>query len=175
MATPLQDKGAIGTADRLEHYEAEAEREISQIGESIAALKAMLKPNAPIDDEEQLSLGLQIDKLRRERDDAFDRWLKLSKQVREYYKSVASDKREGEKIPRAEVEHILTQVWRFQRIGRETFIVSIAQDAVRCKDEQDFYTKYADGIRDCEREKLKSAIENEKFPEWVNECYESSL
>lgn len=168
------DKGAAATASRLEQHERDAEAEINRIKTALTSLRDE-SPKFDGDDEKQKSLSAQISTLLRELESAYDLWFKLSKQVRDYYKAVDSSQREGEKIPRSEVEQILTQVWRFQRIGRETFIVSIAQGAVRCKDEQDFYTKYAEGIRDCEREKLKSAIENEKFPEWCLECYERSL
>lgn len=171
---PKQDKGAVHTAERLEHHEVEAERLFVELSAKIPKLWEEYNA-ADGDDDRQKSLAHQIETIQKQADDAFDRWLKLSKQVRDYYKSVAADKREGEKIARADVEMILTQAWRFQRIGRETFIVSIAQDAVRCKDEQDFYTKYAEGIRDCEMGKLREAIANEKFPDFVRECYERSL
>lgn len=168
------DKGAAATASRLEQHERDAESEINRIKSALEALRNE-PPKFDGDDEKQKSLGIQISGLLRELESAYDLWFKLSKQVRDYYKAVDSSQREGEKILRADVERMLTNIWRFQRMGRETFIVAIAQDALRCKDEADFYSKYADGIRDNETEKIRAGIENEKFPEWVRECYERSL
>jgi DNA-binding protein H-NS len=167
MSAPKQDKGAVSTADRLEHYEAEAEKEISALSEQIAALKALLKPNADIDDEEQLSLGLQIDKLRRERDDAFDRWLKLSKQVREYYKSVASEKREGEKLLRADVEEYFQQFSASLDLAIESYIISLSQDACRAESPAQFYQIHAENLRSCKAAQIESAVRDGKLPKWA--------
>lgn len=107
--------------------------------------------------------------------EALELWDDATKRLALYDKQIAPEKREGEKLLRSEAERILTQAWRFQRMGRETFIIGIAQDAIHCKDETEFYAKYADSIRECESASIISGFDNERFPEWVAKCYEASL
>ncbi len=169
---PLET-GAPANAKLLESHAADAEREVVRAKEQLSALRELYQPNG--DAETQKSISAQIDKLSRDLENAYDLWFKLSKQVREYDKAVSEQRRDGEKIARVDVERMLTNAWRFQRIGRESFIIAMAQDAIRCKDEQDFYAKYADSIRTCESDSLKNALENEKFAPFVLDCYNNSL
>lgn len=169
-----QETGAPANAKLLESHAADAERDIteikkqrSNIREQIAKLDGDIDAQKPFKD--QISdLGDDLEK-------AYDLWFKLSRQVKDYDKAVSEQRRDGEKIAKVEVERLLTQSWRFQRHGRERFIVSIAQDSIHCKDEMEFHAKYADSIRECEANLLRGGIENEKFPEWVVKCYEDSL
>lgn len=167
------ETGAPANAKLLEKHAADAELEVNRVKEQLAALRELVQPNG--EKEAQATLSAQISKLQSDLEGAYDLWFKLSKQVREYDKAVSEQRRDGEKISRADVERMLTNAWRFQRIGRENFIVSISQEAIQCKDEMDFYAKFADSIRLCEETGLRQGIENEKFYEWVLTCYEKSL
>lgn len=168
------DKGAVHTAARLETHEAEAERIFSELTSKLPGLWEEYNA-ADGDGDRQKSLVQQIESVQKQSDVQFKRWMDLSGKVRDFYKSVAEEKRDGEKISRIDVERLLTNAWRFQRIGRESFIISIAQDAIHCRDEQDFHAKYAEAIRECEVNALRNGIEHDKFPEFVKTCYEESL
>lgn len=170
---PLET-GAPANARLLETHAADAEREVVRIKAEIERQTALL-PQADGSDEQTRRITQQLSALREQLNEAYDLWFKLSKQVREYDKAVDASRREGEKISRADVEEYLTQVWRFQRIARQAFIVGICQDAILCRDEQDFHQKYAQLINDTESNGLRQGIENEKFPAFVLECYERSL
>lgn len=171
---PKNERGAANTAKRLEEHEAEAERLFSEITSRIPDLWNEYNA-ADGNDENQKSVAHQIEGLQKQADTQFKRWMDLSKQVREFYKAVDESKRDGEKISRIDVENLLTNTWRFQRIGRESFIIGIAQEAIHATDEMDFYAKYAEVIRGCEIDSLRAGIEHEKFPAWVLDCYGLSL
>lgn len=172
--TPEKQTGAPANARLLEDHAADAEREVVRIKGEIASLVSKL-PQFDSDLERTKDINDSIQGRRADLNDAYDLWFKLSKQVLDYDKKVDAARREGESIPRLLVETILTQSWRFQRIGRESFIVAISQEAIRCKDEQDFYSKYAEALRQCETTALKDAIEHEKAPGWVLQCFLNSL
>jgi len=173
MAKLIADKGAPAVAGRLESHEQAAEQKVNALNGQIEAIRELIQPNSS--DEERKSLNVQLSELERQLIVAYKLWFELTAQVRDYYKAVDSSKREGEKILRAEVESLLVQSWRFQRMGRESFIISIAQDAIHCKDEQDFYARYAEQIRECEINALRNGVDHEKFASWCLDCYEKSL
>lgn len=172
-AAPVENVGAPANAAKLEAHARDAEEEVIRVKGRLQALRELQHPNS--NTEEQKDLAGQVERLQRELEGAYDLWFKLSKQVLDYDKKVDAARREGESIPRLLVETILTQTWRFQRLGRENFCIAIAQDAIRCRDEQEFYSKYAESIRQCELTSLKDAIDHEKAPTWVLMCYQNSL
>lgn len=169
-----KDKGAPANALLLEAHAADAESEVMRIKGDIAKLVEKI-PQLDGADELLRKANNELLALRENLNDAYELWFKLSRQVREYDKAVSEQRRDGEKILRTEVERLLTQSWRFQRIGREAFVIGIAQEAMHCIDEKDFYARYAELIRGCESDSIKAGIENDKFPKWVLGCYDSSL
>lgn len=174
MPAKPKSTGAPANALLLETHAADAEREVVRVKEEIVKLAEKL-PQADGDAERTEDLNNQLQSRRKDLNDAYELWFKLSKQVREYDKSVSEQRREGETIARTAVEALLINAWRFQRIGRESFVIGMAQEAMHCADEQSFYAKYAELIRGCEIDSLKAGIENHKFPAWVLNCYASSL
>ena len=170
----MSEVGAPANAKLLEAHAADAERAVVKLKSDIEKMSLeFYSLDGAYEQQRQTKNDLAY--LREQLTDAYELWFKLSKQVREYDKAIDQTRREGEKIPRGEVEFMLTQIWRFQRIAREAFIVGISQDAIMCKDEQDFYGKFAELIRGSESNGIRAGIENEKFPAFVMECYERSF
>lgn len=165
-----EQSGAPINAVKLEKHAAIEEARITQLRSEIERVESDI-PKHDGDEAKQKSLRDRLTQLEKQLNDSYQRYIALSKQVLDYDKKVDLSRREGETIPRSEVEKILVNTWRFQRIGRESFIVSIAQDAIRCKDEQDFYFKYAEAIRNCESNALLAGMEHEKFPAWIRDCF----
>lgn len=166
------DIGAPAALRRLEEHELQCAQQVDKLEAELSRLRATQEPEG--DDAirtHRQRIQDAVSNLTTSQDD----WNRALKSLREFDKAVSPAARDGVKIPQAEVERVLVQTWRFQRLGREAFIVAIAQDAIRCKDEADFYGKYADGIRECETNALRNALEHEKIAPFVAECFERSL
>lgn len=166
------DTGAAAALRRLETHELEASQEVASLRKQLEDLRAM---QDPVGDD---SLRIHRNKLAQAVDalaSAQESWIKTLKSLREFDKAVAPAAREGEKIPRSEVERIITMVFLSDRIAFETHLLSISQDAIRCVDEQDYYAKFASSHRACREQAIISAIEHEKTPAWVKDCWEKSL
>jgi len=172
-AAKKNETGAPSALKRLEAHEADAEQRLIELRDRLAVVAEQLRPNA--DKEEQEIVREQVRELERQLMAAYELWFKLTKQVREFDKSIVLERRDGVKIPQAEVENILTQVFRFDRLAFETHVLSIAQDAIRCRDEQDYYAKFSESHRACRETAIDNGIANEKFPEFVRACYAKSL
>lgn len=179
MATKPQLKaayptGAPDSAKRLEAAEAQAAAKRERLEEELDKLELELK-QADGDTEREKEIDEKITRVVKSLLAQTKMWIELAKQVNSFYKTVDESKRDGEKILRADVERILTNAWRFQRLGRESFVIGIAQEAIHSKDEMDFYAKYAELIRGCEIDSLRAGVDNEKFPQWCIDCYEKAL
>jgi len=159
------DKGAPAAAGRLEIHEAAAEQKVNAIGEQIEALRELVQPNSP--DEEKKALNAQILDLERQHLAAYKLWFELSKQVRDYYKTVDSSKREGEKIPRSDVEEFFQQFNISIDLAIESYIISLSQDATRAESPEAFYLMHADNLRSCKVAAIQRAIQDKKLPSWA--------
>lgn len=163
---PLKaETGAPANALLLEKHAADAELEIVRIKDQLSALRELVQPNG--DTETQKSLGDQISKLQRDLEGAYDLWFKLSKQVREYDRAVDMSRREGEKIPRADVEEFFKQYDLSLTLALEGYIISLSQDACRVESPQEFYQAHADNLRACKTAQMEAAIRDSKLPKWA--------
>lgn len=160
------DKGAPAAQGRLESHEADAEREIVRIKAEIARLTERI-PQLDGSDEAQRKANNDLAILRTDLNDAYDLWFKLSKQVREYDRAVDISRREGEKIPRADVEEFFQQFNLSIDLALESYIISLSQDATRAESPEAFYLMHADNLRSCKTAAIQRAIQDDKLPKWA--------
>ncbi len=165
MATKPKSTGAPANALLLETHAADAEREVVRVKEQLAALRGLIQPNG--NKEEQASLNDQISKLQRDLESSYDLWFKLSKQVREYDRSVSESRREGEVIPRDTVQEFFAQLILSYNLAIESYIISLAQDATRSESPEAFYQMHADNLRSCVTAALEKAEKDGKLPKWA--------
>lgn len=160
------DKGAPAAQGRLEAHEADAEREITRIKGEIAKLTERI-PQLDGADKELTETQDKVTKLRTDLNEAYDLWFKLSKQVREYDRAVDTSRREGEKIPRADVEEFFQQYNISIDLAIESYIISLSQDATRAESPEAFYQMHADNLRSCKVAATQKAIQDKKLPAWA--------
>lgn len=158
--------GAPAVLKRLEGDAAKFSDQIDDLDARIAALRDV--PGNENDNQ-------QINGLLGELSQARKNFTDTAKVLLSYDKGIAPARKDGEKIPVSEVESIITQLFRFDRIAFETHLLSISQDAIRCKDEQEYYAKFADSHRACRETAILAGVEHEKFPPFVRAAYERSL
>lgn len=159
------ETGAPANAKLLEKHAADAELEVNRVKEQLAALRELVQPNG--EKEAQATLSAQISKLQSDLEGAYDLWFKLSKQVREYDKAVDTSRREGEKVPRSDVEEFFQQYDLSLRLAIESYIISLSQDATRAESPEQFYQAHAGNLRSCVRAAIDGAIKDGKLPGWT--------
>jgi hypothetical protein len=159
------DTGAPSTLKRLEAHEAGAEQQVIRIKDSLAAMRDLLVPNA--DKETQETLKAQIDSLQRELEGAYDLWFKLSKQVREFDKSVKLERREGEKIGVTEAAEIFAQYDLSLELALESYIITIAQAAALCQSPEEFHKAHAETLRSTRLMAIEAAKREGVIPNWL--------
>ena len=169
MTKPAKsDKGAVATASRLEEHEREAERLFSELTAKIPQLWADYNA-ADGNEAEQKRIAGQIESIQKQADTQFKRWMDLSKQVREFYKSVAEEKRDGEKVSRIDAEEFFKQFRISLKMGIESYVISLSQDACRVDSPEAFYQAHADNLRACLAAALGEAERDGKLPNWAIE------
>ncbi len=163
---PKNEQGAANTAKRLESHEADAEAQIVRLKDEIARYQIEHDKLDGAEDR-QGPIRSKLAALRSELNDAYDLWFRLSKQVREYDKSVSSERREGEKILRSEVEEFFQQYDLSLRLAIESYIIALSQDACRAESPDQFYQAHAGNLRSCVRAAIDSAVKDGKLPKWA--------
>lgn len=158
--------GAPANALLLESHAADAEREVVRIKGDIAKLAERI-PQLDGSDELQRKANQELLALREGLNEAYDLWFKLSKQVREYDKAVDTSRREGEKVPRADVEEFFQQFNISIDLAIESYIISLSQDATRAESPEAFYLMHADNLRSCKVAAIQRAIQDKKLPGWA--------
>jgi vacuolar-type H+-ATPase subunit I/STV1 len=162
---PLET-GAPANAKLLETHAADAERNVVRIKDEIEKQTGMLA-QADGSDEQTRRIQNTLASLREHSNDAYELWFKLSKQVREYDKAVDTSRREGEKIPRADVEEFFRQFDLSIVLAIESYIISLSQDATRAESPEQFYQAHADNIRSCRVAAIEKAQQDNKLPKWA--------
>ncbi len=159
-----RNTGAPANLRRMEIHEEDAEREVNALKERLRAVQELIEPNG--DDEKQKPLREQCASIRMQLDAAYDLWFKLSKQVRDFDKSVKEERRDGEKALVSEVKEWFIQFRLSLGIARENYIIGMAQQS---GDPMKFVKAHAELIRSTEDAAILSAISEGVIPRWVIE------
>lgn len=165
MPKPNNERGAANTAKRLEEHEAEAERLFSELTAKIPTLWSDYNA-ADGNDDKQKAIAHQIESIQKQADTQFKRWMDLSKQVREFYKSVAEEKRDGEKMLRSDVEEYWKQFMLSIDLAIQSHGITIAQEACRAESPAEFLRANEESWASCKRAQLDAAVRDGKLPSW---------
>lgn len=160
------DTGAPANAKLLEQHASEAEREVVRIKGEITKLVERI-PQLDGNDEALRRAQVELSTAKDGLTDAYELWFKLSKQVREYDKAVDTSRREGDKVPRADVEEFFQQFNLSIDLAIESYIISLSQDATRAEAPEQFYQMHADNLRSCKQAAIDRAIQDKKLPSWA--------
>lgn len=164
-----ESKSETGAAAALRRWEDQERREsltVQKLETELTRLRSLKQTDSVLQ---------KIDSIERNLDGAKDQWAQTSKLLLSFERGVSPEKREGEKMLVSDIEKLLEAAWRADRIAYESFCLTISQDAIRCNNEQEFYGKYVQSIRDCRINALRAGIENQHFPAFVLKSFEASL
>ena len=160
-----QQSSDTGAAAALRRWEDQEKHEALEVKKAESALE-----NAKRKRDDDL-----IRKTESDLESCKERWAQTSKLLLSFERGVAPEKREGEKMLVSEIERLLENCWRADRLALEAFGLSIAQDGIRCSSEQEFYKRFQDNFRQTRESALRSGIDNLLFPKWVMAAFENSL
>lgn len=159
-----QETGAPAALRRLEDHELRCAQECDKLKAERDRLRAMQEPEG---DEAMRNHQNAIQNAVSNLADAQEDWNKALKSLREFDKAVSPEKREGEKIMRANVEEFMQQVYISIDLAMESYIISLSQDATRAESPEQFYQMHADNIRSCKVAAIEKAIQDKKLPSWA--------
>ncbi len=170
MKTPraVKEKGSAVTLDRLENEEQRLYTELETARDMRDAAQASLRDGDPASEA-------LLSKYNNALLFAYEAWMKVSKVLLSFDKGVAPEKREGEKIPKAETERIITMLIRHVRLSIEQAALSFAQDGILCSSETDLYQLSANRFRSQLSESMKTANREEQLPNWVSDAVNAGL
>lgn len=160
MSKPKGEQGAPAALRAIEEHEVRC-REEKEIARDLwkAAQTAL-------DEGDEVSLRTES-RCRQDYLHALEIWDDATKKLALFDKTVTPEKREGERIPKAEAESFLTASTRGLRIALEQGLVSISQDAMQCATPEVFYTMAASQIRGAFTESMNTAVRESKLPSWA--------
>lgn len=161
-----ENVGAPANAAKLDQHAKDSEEEVMRVKAEIASLVASL-PQLDGDPERTRHANDQIQARRKDLNDAYDLWFKLSKQALDHDQKVALDRREGEKIARSEAEEFFKQFRLSIKLAIEKYIISLSQDATRAESPEQFYQAHADNIRTAMTSEIENAQKDGKLPKWA--------
>lgn len=159
-----QETGAPAALRRLEEHELKCSQECVRLESERNRLRGMIEPEG---DEAVRNHHNAIQNAVSNLADAQDDWSKALKNLREFDRAVAPEKREGEKLLRADVEEFMQQVYISIDLGIESYIISLSQDATRAESPEAFYQAHADNLRSCKVAAIEKAIQDKKLPTWA--------
>lgn len=159
-----QETGAPAALRRLEEHELRCAQECDKLKAERDRLRAMQEPEG---DEALRNHHNAIQNAISNLADAQDDWNTSLKSLREFDKAVAPEKREGEKLLRADVEEFMQQVYISIDLAIESYIISLSQDATRAESPEGFYQAHADNLRSCKVAAIEKAIQDKKLPTWA--------
>lgn len=160
-----KDTGAPANLRRMELHEADAEKEVNSLKERIKAVQALIAENG--DEDAQKPIREQVASLRMQLDSAYDLWFKLSKQVRDFDKSVKESRREGEQISVAECLEFWRQFELSMDLAIEQLAVADSQSAALCDDPAKWYATHAENYRAAKQGVVAAAIAEGVIPKWL--------
>jgi len=164
MAT-RSETGAPAALRRLEEHELRCAQEVDRRKVELTRLRAMQEPEG---DEALRNHRQAIQNEVGNLSEAQDDWNKALKSLREFDKAVAPEKREGEKIPVSEAAEFFRQYDLSIKLGIESYVISMSQDATRAESPEQFYQAHADNIRSCRVAAIERAQKDGKLPAWAN-------
>lgn len=106
---------------------------------------------------------------------ALEIWDDATKKLALFDKTVAPEKREGEKVTKADAEKWLTSFARHARVGFEMMIGAVAQDAMQCATPEDFYRMSAEQFRGSFNEAMNTAERENQLPSWAAMAVKAGL
>jgi hypothetical protein len=161
-----QDTGAAATLKRWEQQELAESETVKKCESDLNRLRKLKQTEDNIARVRNAEYAL---------DAAKERWEDTSKVLLSFERGVAPEKREGEKLLASYIEDFLENTFRAIRISNAAFGLSIAQDAIRCKDEQEYYLKHNESCMKNMENAVKAGIENNHMPALVMRAFERSL
>lgn len=158
--------GAPDSAKRLEAAEALAASKVDKLNDELDRLEDE-KKQYDGDEVEEKKISEKIERAGKALLAQTKTWIELAKQVNSFYKAVDESKREGEKIPRIEVEEFFKQFRLSIKLAIEKYIISLSQDATRAESPEQFYQAHADNIRTAMLSEIENAQKDGKLPRWA--------
>lgn len=159
------DKGAPAAAKRLEDREAATWARIERLEKDLSDADTEFR-RYDGDTEKQRDVSEKIALINKDLIDTQKSWLQLTKQVREFDKSIDLSRREGEMVPRSEVEEMMRQYRLCLTLGLESYIITISQSATQVNSPEEFYRAHSDQIRSCSASAIEAAVKDGKLPKW---------
>lgn len=161
-----KNTGAPAALARLEKEELQCYEKKEEIA---ALLNALEEPPLNASEEQRELWATQKTRLESDLLFAFKRWDVARKALMEYDKSVAVEKREGEKIPIAEAKEIFAQLMLSINLALEQCAISSAQSAALCDSPEKFYKEHAENWRAAKDGAIASALGDGVIPKWLVE------
>ena len=166
MAKPTQNDGT-GAPAALKRLETE-ELKCYQSKEALeASLSTLEEPSLNATTEQRELWATTKTRIESDLLFAFKRWDVARKALMEYDKSVAPEKREGEKILVSEAKEIFAQVMLSLNLAVEQVAIADAQSAALCDSPEAFYKAHAENYRAAKTGALAAAVENGVVPKWI--------
>ncbi len=112
---------------------------------------------------------------RRQYLEALETWDDATKKLALFDKQILPEKREGEKLLKADAESFFTSMARHLRVGLEQTIISVSQDAMQCATPEAFYGMAANRFRSTFNESMNTARNEGHLPKWCGEALSRGL
>ena len=159
-----KNTGAPAALVRLEKEELQCYERKEEVAKELAELQ---EPPLNASEEHRELWATQKNRLESDLLFSFKRWDVARKALMEYDKSVAVEKREGEKIPVAEVKEYFAQLLLSIGLAVEQVIIADSQSAALASSPEEFYKARANNYRAAKDGAIQAAINDGVLPKWI--------
>jgi hypothetical protein len=158
--------GAAAALVRVAQWEADAADAVNAARRALDLALHNAATRPPESDGEDYEKRIREAKIQLE--DAEDRALKWLKQLRDFDKSVAPEKRDSsESIKREEGIHLLRHVAVYLRVGLEGLITGLCGEVLACRKPEDVHLMLANKMRENMVGAVENGVREQHLPKWV--------